>query len=191
MDSPGEITRLIKQWQAGDKAAENALFEALYAKLHAIAARFLRSEAPGQTLGATALVHEAYLRFQRAERLDIAGSSHFLALAARVMRRILVDRARARRSEKRAGDRISLDAGDALLVSDAEADEILKVDLALETLAKQSPRQVQIVELRYFAGFNEEESAAALGISARTVRREWQVARTRLRLAIDGAAAPM
>jgi RNA polymerase sigma-70 factor (ECF subfamily) len=102
MDSPGEIARLIKRWQAGDKAAENALFEALYAKLHAIATRYLRSEAPGQTLGATALVHEVYLRFQRAERLDITGSSHFLALAARVIRRILVDKARERRSDKRA-----------------------------------------------------------------------------------------
>jgi RNA polymerase sigma factor (TIGR02999 family) len=194
MDSPGEITRLIKRWQAGDKAAENELFEAIYAKLHAIAMHFLRTEAPGQTLGATALIHEVYLRFQRAERLDIAGSSHFLALAARVMRRILVDKARARRADKRAVDRIPLDAGDAFLanflVSDAGVDEILKVDRALESLSKQSPRQVQIVELRYFAGFSEEESASALGISPRTVRREWQVARTRLRMAIDGVAGP-
>jgi RNA polymerase sigma factor (TIGR02999 family) len=195
MDSPGEITRLIKRWQAGDKAAENALFEALYAKLHAIAVRFLRSEAPGQSFCATALVHEAYLRFQRAERLDITGSSHFMALAARVMRRILVDRARARRSEKRAGDHVPLDEGVAFLasflVSDSEADEILAVDRALESLSKQSPRQVQIVELRYFAGFNEDESAAALGISPRTVRREWQVARTRLRMAIEGTPGPL
>lgn len=191
MDSRGEITALIERWQAGDKAAENALFEALYAKLHAIAARFLRSEAAGRSLGATALVHEAYLRFQQAHQLDINGRSHFLALAARVMRRILVDKARQRRSDKRTGDRVPLDAAEFFPITDSDADEILEVDFALEKLSKQSPRQVQIIELRYFAGFNEEESATALGISPRTVRREWQVARTRLRIAIDGVAAPL
>jgi RNA polymerase sigma factor (TIGR02999 family) len=187
MEPSAEITQLIQAWQRGDRDAENQLFQALYDRLHSIAQHCLRSESPGRTLNATGLVHEAYLRFQRAEPLNIYNRAHFLALAARVMRRILVDRARARNTGKR-------DSGAAVAETETwfmaakEADEILAVDRAMETLAGQSERQARMVELRYFAGFSEEESAAALGISTRQVRRDWEVARVRLRIAIDGSA---
>jgi RNA polymerase sigma factor (TIGR02999 family) len=186
MDSGSKITRLISDWQRGNRDAENALFEALYLRLHGIAAQCLRSESPGHSMGPTMLVHEAYLRFQKAERLEVADRGHFLALSARVMRRIVVDRARARRTEKRGGDQMRDDLDQAFAANDSETEEILAVDRALESLFRQSERQAQLVELRFFAGFNEDEAADALGISKRTVRREWQVARTRLRMAING-----
>jgi RNA polymerase sigma factor (TIGR02999 family) len=190
MEPTPEITLLIGAWQRGDPNAENALFEALYRRLHGIALQCLRNEAPGQTLGATALVHEAYLRFHNAESLTITNRAHFLALAARVMRRILVDRARARRSAKRDARMVQEDEAEMFLITVREADQILAVDRALEGLSLQSPRQARLVELRYFAGFSEDESATALGISSRQARRDWQVARTRLRIAIDGTADP-
>jgi RNA polymerase sigma factor (TIGR02999 family) len=188
MSPPGEITRLIADWQRGDAAAENSLFELLYSRLHSIALQCLRGE-PLQTIGATALVHEAYMRFKSAENLEVANRAHFLALAARVMRRILVDRARARCSMKRRGIKVQPECVEAHFASDSEAEQVLSVNRALDSLSRQSPRQAQLVEFRYFGGFSEEESAAALGISVRTARREWQVARTRLRMAIDGTPA--
>jgi RNA polymerase sigma-70 factor (ECF subfamily) len=189
ISSPGEITRLIEAWQRGDKSAENALFDAMYSRLHRLAVQCLRSERPGQTLGATALVHEAYLRFETSERLDIVNRSHFLALAARVMRRVLVDKARARQADRRGNDPAPVELTEALVRTDADAERILAVDCALDELAAQSARLAQLVELRYFAGYTIEESAAVLGLSARTARRDWQVARTRLRVAIDGSTA--
>jgi len=187
MDGAGEITNLISQWQRGDKTAEDALFKALYHKLHVMALHYLRGERKGDSLGATALVHEAYLRFEQSEGLRILNRTHFLALAARVMRRILVDRARARSAAKRSAEAASCEDAD-LFGTDSQAEEVLAVNLAMESLARQSQRQAQLVELRYFGGFNEDEAAGILGISVRTVRREWQVARTRLKIAIDGAA---
>jgi RNA polymerase sigma factor (TIGR02999 family) len=157
--------------------------------LHAIAMQLLRSERPGISVGPTALLHEAYLRFQNAERLEIADRAHFLALAARVMRRILVDRARAKRAEKREGQHVEIEWTDRIVQSEAQAEEILAINRALEQLSATSPRQCKLVELRYFAGFSLEESASILGISARTARRDWQVARTRLAGALHGTGA--
>lgn len=175
-------------WQHGDKTAENALFDALYQKLRGMAINCLRGESRDRPLGATTLVHEAYLRLHRTHGLFVNDRNHFLMLVGQVMRRIVIDQARARKSRKRGGEMVAVDIDHALLASDAEADQILAVDRALESLAKRSPRQAQIVELRYFAGFDEEEAAAILNVSARTVRRDWEVARTRLRIAIDGAS---
>lgn len=186
MEPSAEITQLIQAWQRGDRDAENELFQALYEKLRVIAQGCLRGESPGRSLNATGLVHEAYLRFQKAEPLEIYNRAHFLRLAARVMRRILVDRARARNSAKRDSGAAAGD-NESWFLAAKEADEILAVDRAMEVLSGQSERQARVVELRYFAGFSEEESAAALGISARQVRRDWDVARVRLRMAIDGS----
>jgi RNA polymerase sigma factor (TIGR02999 family) len=183
---PGDITRLIAEWQGGDSSAEQALFNALYRTLHGIAQQILRTERPGQTIGATALVHEAYLRFRRTERLDVVNRAHFLALVARVMRRIIVDRARARRAEKRGTDPYAVDLTDALAITNEDATQILAVDEALSRLSQQAPRQCKLVELRYFAGYSIEESAIILGVSPRTARREWQVARARLKVTLDG-----
>lgn len=181
-----EITRLISEWQRGDKAAESALFDALYQKLHAIAVHCIRTEPVAQSLGATGLIHEAYLRLDRSEDLQIADRSHFLALAARVMRRILVDRARARRAIKRDADLQPLSEEIAWFHNTADIDEIISVDRALDVLCTRSPRQGRFVEMRFFGGFSLDESAAALHISTRHARREWDVARLRLREAIDG-----
>lgn len=186
MDPSGDITRLISEWQRGNKAAENALFEALYKKLHAKALQVLRSEPRGQSMGPTALVHEAYLRLERAERLEITDREHFVKLVAKVMRGILVDRARARLSAKRGGDQVRVDEGVQLVRTDADADEILAVDLALGELKRQSPRQAQLVVLRYYGGFTLAESAAVLHVGERTAKRDWEAARTRLKIAIEG-----
>jgi RNA polymerase sigma factor (TIGR02999 family) len=182
-----EITVLIAEWQGGSRAPEAALFDALYRDLHKVALQILRTERSGQTLGATALVHEAYLRFNRSRQLNVTNRTHFLALAARVMRRLLVDRARARRTEKRGADPVRVEQVESLIQTDQDADRIIAVDLALAKLHENAPRQCQLVELRYFAGYTIEESALILGISTRTARREWQIARTRLRGTIDGA----
>ena len=180
------ITQLIAEWQAGSKSAEEALFEAIYRELQRIAVQILRNEKPGQTLGATALVHEAYVRLSRSEELKVTNRTHLLALCARVMRRIVVDRARARMAAKHSG--IAVDPDTALVATDREADQILAVDLALAELSQIAPRQCKLVELRYFAGYTIEESALILGVSSRTARREWEIARTRLREIIDGSA---
>ncbi len=183
-----DITRLIAEWQDGNREAESALFERLYQRLHAIAMHLARNERIEDSLGPTALIHEAYLRFCGSAKLKIVNRAHFLALAARVMRRILVDRARARKAAKR---NASDEEAEAVLWfrNEADVDEVIAVDRALEVLETRSPRQCRFVELRYFGGYTVEESAAALDISPRHARREWDVARTRLREAIDGAGA--
>jgi RNA polymerase sigma factor (TIGR02999 family) len=182
-----EITLLIAEWQDGNRAAEAALFDALYRDLHRIALQVLRSEPSGRTLGATELLHEAYIRFNKTQGLSVANRSHFLALAARVMRRLLVDRARARKAEKRGADPLRVEATESIVQADPDADRIIAVDRALEELGENSSRLSRLVELRYYAGYTLEESAEILGVSTRTARREWQVARTRLRGIIDGA----
>lgn len=187
----GDITRLISEWRRGDKAAENALFEALYRRLHSKALQVLRTWPSAQSMGPTALVHEAYLRLERAERLQISDREHFIKLVAKVMRAILVDRSRARLSAKRGGDQVRVDEADQLIRTDAHADEILAVDLALGELKRQSPRQAQLVVLKYYGGFTLEESAAVMGVSERTLKRDWDAARTRLKIAIEGSERPL
>lgn len=189
MHSDDEITRLIAGWQQGDRGAENRLFELLYRKLREVAVQCMRDEARCRTLGPTALVHEAYIRLSKSHHLEISDRKHFLALAARVMRQILTDTARARRSEKRGGDPSRVELAESMVKTDSEADEIVAVDRALTRLSRQFPRQAVLVELRYFGGWSLEEAAAAMGVSERTARREWQVARVRLKEAIDGSAA--
>jgi RNA polymerase sigma factor (TIGR02999 family) len=131
-------------------------------------------------------VHEAYLKLEQSERLEVTDRKHFVRLVAKVMRDILVDRARARLSSKRGGDLVRVEESDQLVRTDADADEILAVDLALGTLKRQSPRQAQLVVLRYYGGFTMEESAAVMGVSERTAKRDWEQARVRLQEAIEG-----
>ena len=169
----GELTRLINEWQAGKPGAESALFDALYKALHDIALACLRGERPGGSLSATALVHEAYLRLRKSSRIEFVDRQHFLALVARVMRRILVDRARARTAGMRAANRVPEFFADLVVRSPQEAEQIIAIDSALEQLSSISPRQGHLVELRYFAGYTMEEAAGILGVSARTAKREW------------------
>ncbi len=179
---PTDVTALIVAADAGDRAALDALLPAIYAELHRQAALAMRREAAGHTLGATALVHEAYLRL--AAQAGGAGQSRtqFLAAAAHLMRQILVDHARARQAAKRGGGAVCVTLDDRANVAapDATAD-VLALHEALDRLAAFDPSQARLVELRYFGGLTLEETAAALGVSPATVKREWAVARAWLR----------
>ena len=171
---PTEVTQLLGQAQAGDRAALDRLMPLVYTELRALADRQLRREHGDRTLHATALVHEVYLKFAGGQPVVARDRAHFLALAAKAMRQVLVDAARRRGAQKRGGEweRVTLSAAENKL--EIRADELLGLDAALEQL---EPRQRQIVEYRFFAGLEEVEIAELLGISDRTVRREWVKAR--------------
>jgi RNA polymerase sigma factor (TIGR02999 family) len=177
MAEPREITRLLNDLAGGDRRAEGDLIPLVYEELRRIAAGYMRREAGGHTLQTTALVHEAYLRLARPRDDRWENRSHFFAVAAKAMRHILVDHARARDSDKRGGkvlvDTSTLDAP-AVTV---DSDRILALDDALGRLAALDERQCRIVELRYFAGMTVEETAEALNLSPRTVKRDWQLAK--------------
>jgi RNA polymerase sigma-70 factor, ECF subfamily len=174
--SPGEITQLLDQLSHGDRAAEDRLVPLVYKGLHQLAAHFMRGERPDHTLQPTALVHEAYLKLIDQRRVRWQSRSHFYRIAARLMRRVLVDHAREAKARKRDGGcKIPLESS--LIYSEEKCGELLAIDEALDRLAELDFRQAQIVELRFFGGRSEEEIAGILGISARTVKRDWRVAR--------------
>ena len=172
-----EPTALLVAWGHGDQAAFDALMPLVHDELHQIARRQMAGERPGHTLQATALVNEAYLRLIEVKRMQWQNRAHFFAMAARVMRRILVNAALARGYQKRGGDaqRVTLDEG--LAVSPAIAPNVVALDYALTKLAVTEPRKAQVVELRFFGGLTVEESAEALHVSAVTVMRDWQFAK--------------
>ena len=177
----GPVTELLARWRQGDQEALEAIVPLVYKELHDLAHGYLRREHPGHTLQSMALVHEAYLRLVDQKPLDINDRSHFIAVAARLMRQILVDYARSRGAAKRgAGLKVGLSAASAR--ADSRAESALEIDLmalddALSELARLDERQEKIVELRYFGGMTNEEVALALGISPATVKREWTVAK--------------
>jgi RNA polymerase sigma factor (TIGR02999 family) len=172
-----ETTDLLQRTSRGDKLAEAELFPKVYSELHKMAARYLRQERQGHTLQATALVNEVYLKLTAQSQPSWENRAHFFGVAAQAMRRILVDHARKKGAVKR-GNGIPLSALDeGLTVSPEQCALIRDLDEALNNLEKLSPRQVKVVELRFFAGMNEEEIGAALGISSRTVKRDWTMAR--------------
>lgn len=175
--NPGEVTQLLIQIHAGDKRAEDRLIPLVYGELRGLAAYYLGGERRDHTLQPTALVHEAYMRLTRMENVDWQSRSHFFATAATVMRHILVDHARAQRAEKREGFHEAISLDDALVVSPGRSADLIALDEALERLAKLDERQSRIVVLRFFGGLSEEETAQVLGISARTVKRDWRVAK--------------
>jgi RNA polymerase sigma factor (TIGR02999 family) len=172
-----DITLLLKQLQTGKKEAESRLLEIVYPELRRIARKHLRNERTGHTLQATALVHEAYLQLTGQLGKEWKNRSHFFAVAAQLMRRILVDYARTKKAQKRDGGRARVELDDALAVSNDRLEEIILIDAALDRLAQWDPRQSKIVELRFFGGLTENEVAEMLGVSARTVKRDWNVAR--------------
>jgi RNA polymerase sigma factor (TIGR02999 family) len=185
-----DVTRLLSAWGSGDRGALDALLPAVYAELRRQAERVLRREASGHTLQPTALVHEAWLRLVEQRPGGLEGRAHFVAVAARCMRQVLVDAARARRADKRGGgvQAVTLDPQADLPVH-AAADEagldVLALDEALQRLAVIDPQQARLVELRYFVGLTLDETATALGVSAATVSREWAVARRWLRRELE------
>jgi len=185
------ITVLLSRAQQGDSAATNALFPLVYDELRRLADRYLSAEGPGQTLQPTALVHEAYLRLVGPADVEWENRAHFFGAAARAIRRILIDRARARRRQKRGGGErpLPLEAAAEIAVDGPNLD-ILALDEALQQLAAIDPQKAQVVELRFFGGLSVEETAAATGVSASTVAREWQFARIWLHRAMSGDPTP-
>ena len=183
---PSEVTRLLKRWTAGDLHAREQLIPLVYNRLRELAHQRLRS-APGEhSLNTTALVHEAYLRLVDGPRADLPDRAHFLALASRIMRNLLVDRARGRAAAKRGGGKAPLELEEALWISDANLDAVTEVDEALTRLEALSPRQSQLLQHRYFGGLSLEETAAALRVSLATAKRELRSARAWLALELRG-----
>jgi len=174
----GDITQLIERANGGDRGAVDSLFSALYPELRRIAHARLTRNVRDTMLDTTVLVHECYVKFASAERLKPTDRVHFLAYSATAMRSIIVDFARARSAERRGGDAPHLTLNTELANNiPAGEDEILGVDEALKEIGKLDPRLVQVVEMRYFGGMNDLEIAQALGVTDRTVRRDWEKAR--------------
>jgi RNA polymerase sigma factor (TIGR02999 family) len=175
------VTELLREWNAGRPEARDRLMQVVYEPLRAIAERHLGREREGHTLEPTALVHELYLRFADQRQVDWRDRIHFFAVAAQVMRRILVDHARRKKSDKRGGAALPLTLGAALEVCEERDFDLVALDLALERLEAIFPQQARIVELRFYGGLTIDETAEALGISAATISREWMMARAWLR----------
>jgi RNA polymerase sigma factor (TIGR02999 family) len=179
------VTELLAQWKGGNSTALEALIPLVYAELHRLAHHYLRGERQGHTLQSTALVNEAYLRLVGQVPGQIDNRAHFLGIAAHIMRQILVDHARAERAAKRDGGyRVELDESDHPVQS-TDVD-VIALDDALKGLAQLDPDQCRLVEMRFFGGLSVEETAAALGVSSATVKREWAMARAWLSRELTG-----
>jgi RNA polymerase sigma factor (TIGR02999 family) len=181
-----EITNLLKAWSGGDAAALERLAEQVYPELRRMARRYMKSERVGNTLQATALVHEVYLRLVEVTKVEWRERAQFFAIAARMMRRILVEAARARASQKRGGMALKVNIDETAVLSPAPDRPILALDEALTAFSRLAPRQANVVELRYFGGLTEAEIVSALEISPRTVRRDWDLARAWLLQELNG-----
>jgi len=173
---PQSLHKLLADWQAGDQKALDALVPLVYGELHGLAHHYLRGERPGHTLQTTALINEAYLRLMQQGPFQTQNRGQFVALAANLMRQILVDYARSHRSAKRGNDcKVTLHDEHGKVMN--ESMDVVALDVALTLLAKRDVQQSQIVELRFFAGLTVEETATTLGISPATVKRDWSMAR--------------
>ena len=188
-DRPGPFTELLHRWVTGDEEALEALVPLVYKELRRLAHYHLQSERPDHTLQSTALVHEAYLRLAGGQQAELRNRAHFIAVASRLMRQILVDYARGRRASKRDGGcRITVENLAALPVNgDAE---LLALDAALDDLSRIDERQGKIVEMKFFGGLSAPEIAQALGISRATVDRDWATARVWLHRQMSRTASP-
>jgi len=172
------LTELLIAWREGDNTALDKLMPLAYQELRRLAHRYVRREGPGQTLETTSLVHEAYLRLAERDQVKWENRAHFFAVCCQVMRTLLVDRARARRTAKRGGGSMNqVDADKIAAVGQGRDEQILALDEALNRLAALDPRKGRIVEMRYFGGMSVEETSDVLGVSAITVKREWLKAR--------------
>jgi RNA polymerase sigma factor (TIGR02999 family) len=187
--SPEEVTRLLKNWRNGDESALDQLMPLVYDELHRMAARYMRRERAGHTLQTSALVNEAYLRLVGRRDIEWQNRAHFFAVAAQVMRRLLVDYARGRKYAKRGGDRIQVTLDEGAGSSKGQPAEVLALHEALEKLAAVDRRKSQLVELRYFGGMSVEETAEVLGVSGITVKREWLKAKAWLYREIERGAS--
>ena len=179
--SPREVTQLLVAWSDGDAAARDELMPLVYEELRRLAHRYMGRERTGHTLQTSALVNEAYLRLIDQSRVKWQNRAHFFGIAARMMRRILVDYARSRGYAKRGGDARQVSLDEAAVVSEERATEVVALDDALKCLAEIDVRKSQIVELRFFGGLSIEETAEVLAVSPGTVMRDWTLAKAWLR----------
>jgi len=181
----GDLTQLLAAVRGGNQSALGEVFEITYQELRSLARQRLRKTPSDGTLDTTSLVHECYLRLTHVGRLSIEDRSHFLGYAARVMRSVVVDLARERLSQRRGSGAMFVTAGTDIPDHEASgAEDVLRIEEALQELAKTEQRLVQVVEMQYFAGFSIEEIASSLGIAVRTVRRDWDKARLLLSVAL-------
>jgi RNA polymerase sigma factor (TIGR02999 family) len=176
-----EVTQLLREWSGGRQEARDELLGLVYEPLRAIASRHLHREREGHTLQPTALVNELYLKLVGQRSVAWNDRAHFFAVAAQVMRRILVDHARRKKSDKRGGDMIPVTIGAALDLAATETFDVVALDVALEHLEQIFPQQARVVELRFYAGLTIDETASVLGVSPATISREWTMARAWLR----------
>lgn len=182
------VTDLLLAWRAGDEAALARLTPLVHEELQRIARRCLRGERAADSLPPTALVHEAYLRLVDAQHVNWQNRTHFLAMAARLMRRVLVDAARTRRRQKRGGGMVRVSLSD-VAPSTEKPHDVIALDAALDALASVDARRSQVVELRFFAGLSVADTAGVLGVSPETVMRDWKLARAWLRRELRQAGA--
>ena len=176
-DTVGEVTQLLVSLSKGNQEAVSKLIPLVYEELRRLARHYMRRERSDHTLQTTALVHEAYLRLVEQRETNWQNRAHFFAIAAQLMRRILLDHARACRTDKRGGEHERLPLEETLVFSPKKSEELIALDEALNRLSELSPRQSQIIELRFFGGLTVEETAEVLGIAPKTVKRDWSVAR--------------
>lgn len=180
--STQSVTDLLQAWASGNQAALDELLPLVYDELRRQARRLMRAQPAGHTLQTTALVHEAYLRLVGQSHVEWQGRAHFLGVAAKAMRSVLVDHARARRAAKRGGSARTITLGDGGGIAGPQSSvDVLALDEALERLAELDPRKGRLVELRYFGGLGIEEAAVVLGVSPATVKRDWATSRAWLR----------
>jgi len=185
-----EITQLLAQWREGNQSALDELYPLVYDELHRLARRYMSRERKGHTLQTTALINEAYVRLVDQKNVPWANRSHFFAISAQIMRRILIDHARRHQYAKRGGGARQVSLEEALtVVMPDQSGELLRLDEALKSLAEMDPRRSQVVELRYFGGLNNEEIAGVLQISENTVTRDWNMARAWLYQQLTGSGA--
>jgi RNA polymerase sigma factor (TIGR02999 family) len=183
-----DVTRILSQIESGDPTAAEQLLPLVYDELRKLAAQKMAQEKPGQTLQATALVHDAYIRLVDVEKAQHWNSrGHFFSAAAEAMRRILVERARRKLGPKRGGGRVPLDFNEALDVAAPQCDDLVTLDVALDELEHEAPAKAELVKLRYFAGMSHQDAARALGISRATADRYWAYAKAFLFAALQDA----
>ena len=187
-DDP-DVAALLEEIASGHDAAAETLMPLVYDRLRFLAKKLLGHESPAHTLQPTALVNEAFLRMVGQRQVDWQGKTHFFAIGAKMMRRILVDHARRKLSQKRGGGLHRIELADDLCVSNRNNEDILAIEDALEKLAKLDPRQAEVVELRFYGGLTVEEVAEVLGVSKRTVEADWTMLRAWLRRELSGESA--
>jgi RNA polymerase sigma-70 factor (ECF subfamily) len=184
-----EITQLLAEWSDGNQSALDELYPLVYDELHRLARRYMSRERQGHTLQTTALINEAYVRLVDQRNVHWANRSHFFAISAQIMRRILIDHARRHAYAKRGGGAQQVSLEEAATVARSAGSELIRLDEALKSLAEMDPRRSRVVELRYFGGLNNEEIAGVLNISENTVTRDWNMARAWLYQQLTESAA--